>query len=131
MLWLSKIALILKQKIYLVLNSILIHLKSSEAYGKFIVYNIFGEHIMTKTIEISEKTHGLLSELVSKNETFNDVIYFLIGYYHKHEEFSNKQVEAYNRDIEKFEKGDVENVSELTLSELEKRLTKLETDIKK
>lgn len=86
---------------------------------------------MTKTIKISEKTHNLLSELASKNETFNDVIAFLIDYYHKNEEFSDKQAEAYNRDIEKFERGDMENVSELTLSELEKRITKLENEIKK
>ena len=86
---------------------------------------------MTKTIKISEKTHKLLSELASKNETFNDVIAFLIEYYHENEEFSDKQAEAYNRDIEKFEKGDMENVSELTLSELEKRIAKLEDEIKK
>ena len=87
--------------------------------------------MMTKTIKISVKTHKLLSELASKNETFNDVIAFLIDYYHENEEFSDKQAEAYNRDIEKFEKGDMENVSELTLSELEKRITKLENEIKK
>ena len=84
-----------------------------------------------KTIKISEKTHKLLSELASKNETFNDVIAFLIEYYHENEEFSDKQAEAYNRDIEKFEKGNMENISELTLSELEKRIAKLEDEIKK
>ena len=41
------------------------------------------------------------------------------------------RMKNYNRDIEKFEKGDMENVSELTLSELEKRITKLENEIKK
>ena len=86
---------------------------------------------MTKTIKISVKTHKLLSELASKNETFDEVIAFLIDYYHENEEFSDKQAEAYNRDIEKFEKGDRENVSKLTLSELEKRITKLENEIKK
>ena len=83
--------------------------------------------MMTKTIKISVKTHKLLSELASKNE----VIAFLIDYYHENEEFSDKQAEAYNRDIEKFEKGNMENISELTLSELEKRITKLENEIKK
>ena len=86
---------------------------------------------MTKTIKISVKTHKLLSELASKNETFNDVIAFLIEYYHQNEEFSDKQADAYNRDIEKFEKGNMENVSELTLSELEKRIIKLENEIRK
>ena len=86
---------------------------------------------MTKTIKISVKTHKLLSELASKNETFNDVIAFLIEYYHQNEEFSDKQADTYNRDIEKFEKGNMENVSELTLFELEKRIIKLENEIRK
>ena len=86
---------------------------------------------MNKTIKISEKTHKLLSELASKNDTFNDVIAFLIDYYYENEEFSDEQAEMYNRDIEKFENGNMENVSELTLSDLEKRITKLEKEIKK
>ena len=86
---------------------------------------------MTKTIKISEKTHRLLSELASKNETFNDVIAFLIDYYYENEEFSDEQAESYNRDIEKFENGNMENVSELTLFELEKRVSKLENELKK
>ena len=45
---------------------------------------------MTKTIKISVKTHKLLSELASKNETFNDVIAFLIDYYHENEELTLK-----------------------------------------
>ena len=87
--------------------------------------------MMNKTIKISEKTHKLLSELASKNDTFNDVIAFLIDYYYENEEFSDEQAEMYNRDIEKFENGNMENVSELTLSDLEKRITKLEKEIKK
>lgn len=86
---------------------------------------------MTKTIKISEKTHKSLSELASKNETFNDVISFLIDYYYENEEFSDEQAASYNRDIEKFENGNMENVSELTLSDLEKRVTKLENEIRK
>lgn len=87
--------------------------------------------MMTKTIKISEKTHKSLSELASKNETFNDVISFLIDYYYENEEFSDEQAASYNRDIEKFENGNMENVSELTLSDLEKRVTKLENEIRK
>ncbi|MGX8693691.1 MAG: DUF7557 family protein [Methanobrevibacter sp.] len=87
--------------------------------------------MMTKTIKISEKTHELLSELASKNETFNDVIDFLIDYYYKNEEFSNAQAEIYNKDIEKFENSNLENVSEVTLKDLEKRISKLENELKK
>ena len=87
--------------------------------------------MMTKTIKISEKTHKLLSELASKNDTFNDVIDFLINYYYENEEFSDDEAEFYNNEIEKFEKGNMENVSEVTLQDLEKRIFKLENELKK
>ena len=86
---------------------------------------------MTKTIKISQKTHDLLSELASKNDTFNDVITFLIDYYRENEEFSDEEAELYNNDIEKFENGNLDNVSEITLSDLEKRISKLENELKK
>ncbi|WP_407411781.1 hypothetical protein [Methanobrevibacter sp.] len=87
--------------------------------------------MMTKTIKISQETHDLLSELASKNDTFNDVITFLIDYYRENEEFLDKQAEAYNEDIKNFEKGNLDNVSEITLSDLEKRISKLENELKK
>ena len=87
--------------------------------------------MMTKTIKISEKTHKLLSELASKNETFNDVIDFLINYYYENEEFSDEQAEFYNNEIEKFEMRNMENVSEVKFEELEKRISKLEIELKK
>lgn len=86
---------------------------------------------MTKTIKISEKTHKLLSELASKNETFNDVISFLIDYYYENEEFSDEEAEFYNKEIEKFENGNIEGVSKVSLSDLEKRISKLENELKK
>ena len=86
---------------------------------------------MTKTIKISEKTHKLLSELASKNETYNDVIDFLITYYYENEEFSDEDAEFYNNEIEKFEEGNLENVSEVTLKDPERRLSKLENELKK
>ena len=39
---------------------------------------------------------------------------------------SDSHAEMYNRDIEKFEAGNMENVSEPTLSDLKKRMAKLE-----
>ena len=92
--------------------------------------NIGGNNMMTKTIKISEKTHKSLSELASKNETFNDVIDFLINYYYENEEFSDEQAEDYNKDIENFENDNLENVSEVTLKDLEKRISKLENELK-
>ena len=87
--------------------------------------------MMTKTIKISEETHELLYELASKNDTFNDVITFLINYYRENEEFNEKEAELYNKDIENFENGNLNNVSEITLSDLEKRISKLENELKK
>jgi predicted CopG family antitoxin len=87
--------------------------------------------MMTKTIKISEKTHESLSKLASKNETFNDVITFLIEYYHENEDFTDEEAESHNNDIEKFENSDFDNVSKLTLSNLEKRISKLENELRK
>lgn len=85
--------------------------------------------MMTKTIKISEKTHHKLSEFASKKDTFDDVINFLINYYINNEEFTDKEAEFYNNEIEQFENGNLENVSELTLKDLEKRILKLENEI--
>ena len=87
--------------------------------------------MMTKTIKISEKTNESLSKLASKNDTFNDVITFLIEYYYENEDFTDEEAELYNKDIEKFENGCLDNVSEITLSDLEKRISKLENELRK
>ena len=85
--------------------------------------------MMTKTIKISQKTHNLLSNLASKNDTFNDVITFLIEYYLQNEELGDGEAEIYTKDIEKFENGNLEDVTEIKLSELEERISKLENEI--
>lgn len=87
--------------------------------------------MMNKTIKISQDTHESLSELASKNDTFNDVIRFLIDYYKTNEEFTDEEAEIYNREIEKFENDDFENLNKLSLKSLEERITKLENEIKK
>ncbi len=87
--------------------------------------------MLTKTIKISQINHDSLSELAKKNETFNDVITFLIDYYRNNEEFSDEEATIYNEDIEKFESGNLENVTELSLKSLEERIEKLENEIKK
>ena len=85
--------------------------------------------MMNKTIKISEKTHLILSEFASKNDTFDDVINFLIDYYLKNEEFSDKQAKFYNDEIDRFENGNLSNVSELKLKDLEKRILRLENKL--
>ena len=86
--------------------------------------------MMTKTIKISKSTHNALSELASKNNTFDDVINHLINYYKENEEFSDDEAEFYNKEIENFENGNSTNVSEITLEELDERITLLEQEIK-
>lgn len=86
---------------------------------------------MTKTIKISKDTHYILSEFASKNDTFDDVITFLINYYINHEEFTDKQAKSYNDEIDNFENGNLDNVTKLTLDDLEKRILKLEAEIRK
>ncbi|RAP51013.1 MAG: hypothetical protein BZ136_00225 [Methanosphaera sp. rholeuAM74] len=85
---------------------------------------------MMKTIKISVSTHNVLSELASKKDTFDDVINHLIDYYKEHEEFSDEEAEFYNKEIETFENGNLNNVSEITLDELDERITLLEQAIK-
>ena len=77
-------------------------------------------------MKISERTHHKLSEFSSKKYTLDDVINFLINYYINNEEFTNKEAEFYNNEIDKFEKGNLDSVNELTLEDLEKRILKLE-----
>ena len=94
------------------------------------VYNEYEgvEKIMlNKTIRVSEEVHELLSGLATKNDSYNDVIKRLIE---DNEEFTDEQAEFYNQEIERVENGIHENVTEITLSELEARVAKLEQEIK-
>ena len=83
--------------------------------------------MLTKTIRVSEEVYELLSGLATKNDSYNDVIKRLIDNY---EEFSDKQAEFYNAEIERVDNGIFENVHEISLSELEARVSKLEKEIK-
>lgn len=71
--------------------------------------------------------YGLLSGLATKNESYNDVIKRLIDNY---EEFSDEQAKFYNGEIERIDNGNFENVHEISLSEIEERVSKLEKKIK-
>ena len=83
--------------------------------------------MLNKTIRISDEVHKSLSSLASKNDTFNDVIKRLIE---QNEEFTDEQAEYYNQEIERIENGIYEGVNEISLEELEKRVTQLEKEIK-
>ena len=82
--------------------------------------------MLNKTIRISDEVHKSLSSLASKNDTFNDVIKRLIE---QNEEFSDEQAEFYNQEIERIENGIYEDVNEISLEELEKRVSQLEKEI--
>ncbi len=83
--------------------------------------------MLNKTIRVSEEVQELLSKLATKNDSFNDVIKRLIE---NNEEFTDKQVEFYNQEIERIENGIYENINEISLAELEDRVTKLKKEIK-
>ena len=83
--------------------------------------------MLNKTIRISEEVHESLSSLASKEDTFNDVIQKLIE---QNEEFTDKQAEFYNQEIERVENRIYEDVNEITLEDLEKRVSQLEKEIK-
>lgn len=82
--------------------------------------------MLNKTIRISDEVHKSLSSLASKNDTFNDVIKRLIE---QNEEFTDEQAEFYNQEIERIENGFYEDVDEISLKELEKRVSQLEKEI--
>ena len=82
--------------------------------------------MLNKTIRVSDEVHKSLSSLASKNDTFNDVIKRLIE---QNEEFSDEQAEFYNQEIERIENGFYEDVDEISLKELEKRVSQLEKEI--
>ena len=76
----------------------------------------------SRKIEISQKVHDKLCEITPKGKTFDYAISFLIDYYLENEEFSDVEAEYYNKQIEKFERGNYEGVRKVSLSDLENRI---------
>ena len=72
-----------------------------------------------KTIKVTQEVHDMLSEIGSKKDTYNDIIFKLIKEHNEpySEEFEDDQADYYNRCIEKIEneennEGDDNNFSE-------------------
>ena len=82
--------------------------------------------MFNKTIHVSEEVYDLLSDIAIDNESYDDVIKRLIENY---EEFSDEQAEFYNAEINRIENEIFENVEEINLFELEKRIKRLEKEI--
>ena len=76
------------------------------------------------------------SGLIERYEIFNEFlnkplnVEEFVDYYKENEEFSDDEAEFYNKEIENFENGNSTNVSEITLEELDERITLLEQEIK-
>lgn len=96
-------------------------------YTKYTIVMKGYDTMLNKTIRVSEEVHELLSGLARKNDSFNDVIKRLIE---DNEEFTDEQAKFYNQEIERIDNGIYENVHEISLSELEARVSKLEKEIK-
>ena len=75
-----------------------------------------------RKIEISQKVYDRLCEITPKGKMFDYAVSFLIDYYLENEEFSDDEAEYYNKQIEKFERGNYEGVHKVSLSDLEKRI---------
>lgn len=75
----------------------------------------------SRKIEISQRVHDMLCEMTPNGKTFDYTISFLIDYYIDNEEFSDEEAEYYNKQIEKFESGNYDDVHKVHLNDLEKK----------
>ncbi len=73
--------------------------------------------MVMKTIRVTEETHGKLSHLGLKSETYNDIINRLIDAYEENyfEELSDEEAEYYNERIRQFENGNYEGTRKVDL----------------
>lgn len=86
--------------------------------------------MLNKTINISNDTYGLLSDLACDDDTMDDVIINLIVHYNENEEFTDAQAEFYNKEIEKIDNGEYDNDGEiLTVEDIQKRMMQLKKEI--
>ncbi len=77
-----------------------------------------------KTIQVSDEVHKILTNMGSKNQSYNDIIYSLIEKNRVMEEFNEEEVEYYNKCIENLEKGDYSNTYKIKLEDHGSSLSK-------
>jgi len=96
-------------------------------YKFYKYYKSYRERYFMKTIQVSDEVHKILTNMGSKNQSYNDIIYSLIEKNRVMEEFNEEEVECYNKCIENLEKGDYSNTYKIKLEDLDETLEDLES----
>lgn len=86
--------------------------------------------MVTKTIRVSEELHKKLTMMCPKSFTYEDLINDLIKFYEENNDFSKEQIKEYNTEIKNIESGNLEGYDILDLQELNKRIQKIENELK-
>ena len=83
-----------------------------------------------KTIKVTQEVHDMLSEIGSKKDTYNDIIFKLIKEHNEQysEEFEDDQADYYNRCIEKIENEDYSDIIEVNFDNIDEKLERLESE---
>lgn len=86
--------------------------------------------MVTKTIRVSEELHKKLTMMCPKSSTYEDLINNLVNFYEENNDFSKEQIKEYNTEIKNIESGNLEGYDILDLQELNKRIEKIENELK-
>lgn len=83
-----------------------------------------------KNIQISDELYRILIKLGNNKEDYDSVIYDLLVQTNNidSEEFTDEQAEYYNECIDKLERGDFSQTSELDIDKLDDELDALDDD---
>ncbi|AWX33191.1 hypothetical protein [Methanosphaera sp. BMS] len=80
-----------------------------------------------KTIQVSDEVHQILTNMGSKKQSYNDIIYSLIEKNRCMEEFNEEEAQYYNECIEKLENDDYSDTYNVELKDLDEKLEELES----
>ena len=86
--------------------------------------------MVTKTIRVSEELHKKLTMMCPKSSTYEDLINNLVDFYEENINLSKEQIKEYNTEIKNIESGNLEGYDILDLQELNKRIQKIEDELK-
>lgn len=86
--------------------------------------------MVTKTIRVSEELHKKLTMMCPKSSTYEDLINNLVDFYEENNDLSKEQIKEYNTEIKNIESGNLEGYDILDLQELNKRIQKIEDELK-
>lgn len=80
-----------------------------------------------KTIQVSDEVHKILTNMGTKKQSYNDIIFSLIEKNRIMEEFSEEEAQYYNECIEKLENEDYSDTYKIQLDDLDEKLEELES----